>query len=115
MLFGDNVSGVLAGPQPPALFLEVGPGNTLSKLVQQQQLEVVPTALASLPAASDRSACAHTHWLGQLAALWRDHHVAVDWAAYDSSRTVPLPLSAPTYPVSYAQVRLFMPAVQRSL
>jgi phthiocerol/phenolphthiocerol synthesis type-I polyketide synthase E len=95
--FADAVRTVLAGPPGGALFVEVGPGNTLATFVGEcARADGGPTpCLTSLPGPHDHRADMEVV-LGSLGELWA-HGGAVDWNAFhrdEPRRRVPLP----TYP-----------------
>ncbi len=96
--FADAVRTVAAAPSgTETLFLEVGPGNTLSTFVAESARGDGATAscLTSIPGPHDHRAEMEVV-LGSLGELWA-HGVAVDWAAFhrDERRCR---VSLPTYP-----------------
>jgi amino acid adenylation domain-containing protein len=88
--FGAGIQELLNDPEP--VFLEVGPGNTLSSLVKQTQPKTIPTVLSSIR---------HVHYeqpdeaflTVTLGRLWLAG-VKIDWAQINGNqnrRRIPLP------------------------
>lgn len=94
-----------AGAEPGRVFLEVGPGNTLTTLVGAQRMAPSPIAVASMRHPQDKSSDL-AHLLGAAGRLWQAG-LPVDWSALHGSaepRRVPLP----TYP--FERRRHWIPA-----
>jgi amino acid adenylation domain-containing protein len=88
--FAEGIAELLR--EPGRVFLEVGPGNSLTTLAREMG---APAALASLPHPSDRRSD-HAFALTALGRLWTAG-VEVDWRAFHSGERR-LRVSLPTYP-----------------
>jgi amino acid adenylation domain-containing protein len=88
--FAEGIAELLR--EPGRVFLEVGPGNSLTTLAREMG---APAALASLPHPSDRRSD-HAFALAALGRLWTAG-VEVDWRAFHGGERR-LRVSLPTYP-----------------
>ncbi|GAB1510340.1 type I polyketide synthase [Actinophytocola sp. KF-1] len=84
-----------AAAVPGRVFLEVGPGNTLTSLVGAQRLAPLPVAVASMRHPRDPGSDV-AHLLGAVGRLWQAG-CAPDWAAVHGD-AVPRRVPLPTYP-----------------
>jgi thioester reductase-like protein len=84
-----------AGATPGRVFLEVGPGHTLTSLVGAQQLAPLPLAVASMRHPQHPGSDV-AHLLGAAGRLWQAG-LPLDWAALHGA-AAPRRISLPTYP-----------------
>ncbi|MEM7353208.1 MAG: SDR family oxidoreductase [Acidobacteriota bacterium] len=92
--FGDGLARLLEDPD--ALFVEVGPGRTLSSLIRRQGKEAAQRlVVASLPDPR-RGGCEVEHWLSAVGRLWLAGY-PVDWRGFSAGQRR-CRLELPTYP-----------------
>ncbi len=89
--FADGLTTILEDPD--RILLEVGPGQTLTRLARSHPAAAGRTLLASLPAATDRAAADEEHLVGALGRLYQAG-VPIDWDGVHHGRRprrIPLP------------------------
>lgn len=94
VLFSQGIKSLIIEIEHP-LFIEIGPGKTLSQLAQLNQSASEVNTINSLPQAFEKKS-ASDFWVDSLAKAWLNNQ-PIDWDAYyeDEDR---LKVSLPTYP-----------------
>ena len=107
--FSENVR-TLVGSDDPTLFLEMGPGGTLTQLIQSQATESNHAAISTIPAAKNAgndsaessSAYANQFAVGQ---AWASG-ARIDFKKIDAFDRMPKRVPLPTYPFQFATYRI---------
>jgi acyl transferase domain-containing protein len=94
VLFSQGIKSLINEIEHP-LFIEIGPGKTLSQLTQLNQSGSEIHMINSLPQAFDKKS-ASDFWVDSLAKAWLNNQ-PIDWNAYYENEDR-LKVSLPTYP-----------------